>query len=89
MGQVMRPPRLSRTRQVPGLRIGAADPFMGPPIVSLDLFYTLFPPFADLRCQPLQPLFLVGIQFFLVDAGFLNDLHQLFRRAGGIGSDMG
>lgn len=85
----MRPLRLSRTLHVPGLRICAADALVGAAIVPLDLFYTLFPPFAGLCRQLFQSLLFVGVQFFPVDAGFLNDLHQLFRRAGGIGSDMG
>ena len=62
---------------------------MGPAVVPLDLLCALFPPFVDLSRQLLQHLFLVGIQLLPVDADFLNDPHQFFRRAGGVGSDVG
>ena len=89
MGEVVRSLRLPRTLQMTRLRICAADALVGAAVVPFDLLCPLFPALSGSPLKFLQPFLLVIVQPLPVNAGLLRDLHQFFRRTGGVGSDVG
>ena len=89
MGEVMRPLRFPRALQMTRLRVCAADALVGAAVVPFDLLCPLFAALSGSPLKFLQPFLLIIVQPFPVNAGLLHDLHQFFRRTGGVGPHMG